>query len=248
MISCGGMVVVPSPVRRQRRRWLAGAALVAVGFVASPSPVPVYDSLPTSDEPYRFVDPPPGAAKTAPPTSVATDTPVAHGANAQGFSLTTQEVGPQLSIFLPQYSLRAAAGPIHVTIAPSAPTDVPSGLVANGNTYTLAFSAPGGPVTVDPVHAAIATLYLRSVDRSTPGPTMYYRAGADAAWQALQTSAGGFDVRVAGFKGPGQYQLFRPPATKAKGGGAPVLPLVLVGILVLLGAVVLVVRLRASDE
>jgi len=239
------MDVVPSP----GHRWLAGALLVGAGFLASPSALPVYDGLPSSDEPYRYVSPPPGATKTAPPTSVASDTPVVHGTNAQGFSLQTAEVGPQLSVFVPQSALRAARGPIHVAIAPSAPTGAPPGQVANGNTYTITFTAAGGPVTMDPLHAAIATLYLRSTDRSTPQPNMYYRAAAADAWQALQTTAGGFDVRVAAFKGPGEYQLFRAPQAAAeKKGRSPVLAVVIVGIVVLLGAVVLVIRLRAAPE
>lgn len=231
-----------------RRRWLAGALLIGVGVLASPSPVPVYDGLPNSDEPYRYVTPPAGAAKTAPPTSVASDTPVVRGTNAQGFSLQTAEVGPQVSVFVPQSALRAARGPIHVTIDPKAPADAPAGLRADGNTYVFAFSAPGGPVTLDPSHAAIATLYLRATDRRTPQPTMYFRPSAAGPWQALQTSAGGVDVRVAAFKGVGDYQLFRAPTTGKKGGGNGALPLVLVGILVLLGAVVLVIRLRAAPE
>ena len=228
-----------------RRRWLAGAVLVGVGYLASPSPVPVYDGLPNSDEPYRWVSPPAGATKTAAPTSVASDTPVVKGSNAQGFSLQTGEVGPQLSLFVPQAALRAARGPIHVTIEPSAATGVPAGQRADGNTYTIAFTAPGGPVTVDPAHAAVATLYLRSTDRASPQPTVWFRADAAAAWQALQTSAGGFDVRVAAFQGPGQYQLFRVPGAK-KQGTSPVLPIVVVGVVVGVGVVVLVVRLRAA--
>jgi hypothetical protein len=232
-----------------RRRWLAGALLIGVGVLASPSLVPVYDGLPNSDEPYRYVSPPSGATKTAPPTSVASDTPVVRGTNAQGFSLQTSEVGPQVSVFVPQYALRAAQGPIHVTVDPKAPTDVPTGLRADGNTYAFAFSAPGGPVTLDPSHAAIATLYLRATDRKTPQPTMYYRPSAAGPWQVLQTSAGGVDVRVAAFKGAGDYQLFRTPTPAGKkSGGNRALPLVLVGILVLLGAVVLVVRLRSAPE
>jgi len=81
-------------VRSGSTRWLAGAVLVTVGWLASPNAVPVYDGIAAPDEPYRYVSPPSGASKTAPPTSVSTDTPVAHGANAQGLSLQTAETGP----------------------------------------------------------------------------------------------------------------------------------------------------------
>ena len=235
---------------RLSRRWLAGGLLVGLGWLASPTPVPVYDGLPNSDEPYRYVSPPAGVAKTAPPTSVASDTPVASGGNAQGFSLQTGEVGPQVSVFVPQYALRAARGPIHVTIAPSAPTDVPAGLRADGNTYTFAFTAPGGPVTLDPAHAAIATLYLRSTSRATPQPTLYFRTAEGSTWQALQTTAGGFDIRVAAFKGAGQYLLLRPDSAGSTSSSSPLQSLAVVGGAVVLSvlAVVLVVRLRSPAE
>jgi hypothetical protein len=232
-----------------RHRWLAGALLVGLGWLAAPSSVAVYDGLPNSDEPYRYVSPPPGAPKTAPPTSAVTDTPVQAGGNVRGLSMQTNEVGPQLSVFLPQYSLSAKAGPIHIAISPVAPTDAPSGTKVDGNVYVFALSSPAGEVTLDPTHGAQATLYLRATSQRTPQPGMYYRPTGSAPWQALATSSGGFDIRVASFKGAGQYVLaLLPTADPKHGGGTPVLPLVAVGVLVLLVAVVLLVRLRARSE
>jgi hypothetical protein len=230
-----------------RRRWLAGALLVGVGWLAAPSPVAVYDGLAAPDEPYRYVSPPPGV-KTAPPTSTAVDTPVQNGGNVRGLSFQTSETGPQVSAFLPQYALSATSGPIHITVSPAAPTDPPPGATVDGNVYVFTLSSPAGDVGFDPVHGANATLYLRATSQRTPQPGMYFRPDAQAAWTALPTTSGGLDIRVASFKGKGEYVLALAAAVKAKaGGGAPVLPLVLVGILVVLAAVVLVVRLQARS-
>jgi hypothetical protein len=236
------------PVNSARRRWIAGALLVGVGWLASPSAVPVYDGISAPDEPYRYVSPPPGATKTAPATSVSVNTPVAGGSNSQGLSLQTGETGPQMSVFLPQFAMRAATGPIHIAVTPAAPTDLPPGATADGNVYVIAMTAPGGPVTLDKKYAAIATLYLRATSQRAPQPTMYYRPAAGAAWTALGTTAGGLDIRVSSFPGAGQYVLAKAGTAAAAnaGSGMPVLPIVLVGVLVVLAAAVVVVRLRSA--
>ncbi|MFN2540200.1 MAG: hypothetical protein ABR549_18885 [Mycobacteriales bacterium] len=238
------MVVVISA----RRRWLAGAVLVGVGWLASPAPVPVYDGLGAPDEPYRYVAPPAGAAPTAPPTSASTDTPVVNGGNVRGLSVQTGEQGPQLSVFLPQYALSANRGPIHISATPAAPTDAPPGTKVDGNVYVFGLAAPGGVVSLNPKYGGTATLYLRSTSQRTPQPAMYFRTDGTAPWSPLATTAGGFDVRVASFRGAGQYVLALAATAKSSGGGVPVLPLILLGILVALTAVVMVVRLRARAE
>lgn len=233
-----------------RGRWLAGALLVAVGWLASPGAVPVYDGIAAPDEPYRYVAAPPGASRTAPPTSAAAVTPVVLGANSQGLSLQTAETGPQFSLFLPQLSMRAAKGPIRIAVTPAAPAGLPPGTRADGNTYEVALTSPAGPVTMDPKYAAIATLYLRSTSQAQPQPTVWFRPAAGGALTALQTTAGGLDVRVASFRGAGQYVLLKSTAAAAsrKGSGVPVLPLVLLGVLVVLAVAVLAVRMRAAPD
>jgi hypothetical protein len=232
-----------------RRRWLAGALLVGVGWLASPSAVPVYDGVAAPDEPYRYVVPPAGATRTAAASSAATDIPVKNGGNAQGFSMQTNEVGPQVSVFLPQLALSAKGSPLHASITPAAAADVPTGLTADGNAYVFAFTAPGGPVTVNETYAGTSTLYLRATNQRQPQPVMYFRPDPTSTWTRLDTTSSGLDVRVAGFRGPGQYVLIDvPKAASSSGGGTPLLPLVLVGILVVLVAVVMVVRLRAAAE
>ena len=180
--------------------------------------------------------------------TISTTVPVQNGGNARSLSLQTAEQGPQVSVFLPQYSLSARTGPIRISVSPEAPADAPPGTSADGNVYVFAFVSPGGTVTLNPKYGGTATLYLRATSQRQPQPTMYYRADGSASWQQIPTTAGGLDIRVASFRGPGHYLLAVAPTEKAKsGGGVPVAPLVLLGVLVALVAVVLVVRLRASS-
>jgi hypothetical protein len=229
-----------------RRRWAVGALLVSLGWLASPSAVPVYDGLGQPDEPYRYVTAPKGATKTVPPEGVTATSPVKDGRNTNGLSVQTAEQGPQVSVFLPQFSLASDGSLITVRITPEAPVGGPAGMEVDGNVYRVELTDPAGPVTLTE-RAAVATLYLRATSQEQPQPTMYYRPSPSGEWKALSTTAGGLDVRVASFVGAGDYVVARAPS-KDDGGGAPVLPLVLVGVLVLLVGVVLVVRLRASTE
>jgi hypothetical protein len=231
---------------RGRRRWLAGLALVVVGWLLSPNAVPIYDGIGQPDEPYRYVAPPPGATRTAGATAGGAQTPVTAGRNLNGLSVQTKEQGPQFSVFLPQGSLASPTGPITISIEPEAPAAAPPGAVIDGNVYLVTFATPASaPVTLTE-KAAIATLYLRSTSQRTPQPTMYYRPTTDAAWRPLTTTAGGLDLRVASFVGAGEYAVARVPSKDGGGGKRPVLPLLLIGALVVLSAVVLAVRLRAG--
>jgi len=75
---------------------------------------------------------------------------------------------------------------------------------------------------------------------------MEHRDAAGQRWQLLHTSRGGADVYVASLPYVGQYALVFLRATPTSGrGGVPVLPLVLGGAVVLLGAAVVVVRVRS---
>jgi hypothetical protein len=229
-----------------RRRWLAGAALVTVGWLATPQPVPVYDGVSAPDEPYRYVSAPGGATTTAPPTTATATTPVKDGRSVLGLSVATREQGPQFSLYLPPMAM-AAKGTITVTATPSAPTDEPAGATIDGNVYTLQLTSTDGPVTLTE-KAAIATLYLRATSAKQPPPVLQYRPAPGSPWQALKTSRGGSDFYVGRFEAPGQFAIAFANATKSKGGGLPVLPIVGVGALVVHVGVVVVVRLRSPQE
>jgi hypothetical protein len=228
-----------------RRRWVAGVLLVTLGALASPGFVPIYDGFGQPDEPYRYVTRPAKAPKTAAATTGTVQTPVKAGLSVNGFSVATAESGPQFSLFVPAGGLATTGTRIVVTVTPQAVSDGPTATQVDGNVYEVKLDAGGAPVTLTAA-AAISTLYLRSTSQKTPQPTMFFRATPTEAWTRLKTDAAGLDVRVASFRGQGQYVVAFEAVAAKKGGGAPVLPLVLVGILVLLVGVVLVVRLRAE--
>jgi hypothetical protein len=230
--------VIPVP-----RRWAAAAAVVTLGWLATPNAVPIYDGVGQPDEPYRYVTAPQGYQATSPATSGTVQSPVVDGVNSQGMSAQTMERGPQASLFVPPKGLAAAGGPISVTITPLAATSPPAGAVVDGNLYRLSITSPAGPVTLTP-QAAIATLYLRSTMSVQPGPVMEYRPDASQDWRALKTSRGGQDIYVSTFPGAGEYAL---AFTKtAAGKGSSPLPFVLIGGGVLLVGIVVVIRVRAK--
>lgn len=227
----------------QARRWAAAALLVGVGWLLSPSPVPVYDGISAPDEPYRFVDPPKGAKATSAPTSATSRTPVQGGLGTNGLNIATGETGPQFSLYLPPRSMQTTGSEVVVSAEPGAADVQPAGRTIDGNLYTVRFSAP---VTLTD-KAALATLYLRATSARQPGPVVEYRPRASDPWRELKTARGGMDIYVAQFAGAGQYALAFAP-TAASGGGFPVVPVAITGGVVFLAVVLLLVRLRSTPE
>ncbi len=229
-----------------RRRWLAGALLVGAGWLVTPQPVPVYDGIGTPDEPYRFVAAPPGATQTAVPTTAFAQTPVKKGRGTNGLSVTTTEVGPQFSLFLPPMAMATTGESIAVKAEPTAPTTQPQGAKIDGNVYALTLTSTA-PITLTE-KAALATLYLRATSAKQPPPAIIFRSEQAQPWKALKTSRGGQDFYVTAFPGPGEFAVAFADVAAKDDDTFPVLPVVLGGVLVLLVAVVLVVRLRSAPE
>lgn len=227
-----------------RRRWAGAALVLGLGWLATPQPVAVYDGVGVPDEPYRYVQRPPGKQPTAAPTTAIAQTPVKSGVGTNGLSVSSAEQSAQFSLFVPPSGMAAPSGTIEVKAVPQAPTDQPNGALIGGNVYVVTLTAASGPVTLTD-KAAIATLYLRATT-SIDGWLMEYRPQPSDAWKVLPTSRGGTDSFVATFAGPGQYALARSVA--AAGGGTHLLPFVILGVIVLLVVVVVVVRLRATPE
>jgi hypothetical protein len=227
-----------------RRRWLAGAVLVGIGWLLSPSAVPVYDGVGVPDEPYRYVAPPKDRPPTADPTVATGTTPVAKGVGTNGMIVATKEQTPQFSLFVPPGALATGKGPIEVKATPEAPADQPTGRTIGGNVYVVTVTSPGGAVTTTD-KIAIASLYMRAFDGSE-GWVMQHRTARTDPWVALQTSRGGTDSWVSSFKGPGDYALARVPT--AAGKKSSVLPWVLGGGVAVLIIVIVAVRLRSAPE
>lgn len=225
-----------------RRRWFAAATLVAVGWLVTPQPVPVYDGLHVPDGPYRYVAPPPGAKPTAGATSAQAQTPVSKGASTNGLTVATGETGPQFSLFLPPGAMAGPDGKIEVRVEPQAPTDPPPGATVDGNVYVVSLAPHGVSLTAQ---SAISTLLLRSASASGNSPVMHYRADAAQAWRALKTTRGGAHGYSSSFPGPGQFAL-AVTAVSEDGGGVPVLSLLLGAGVVLLVGLVVVLRPRTT--
>ena len=229
-----------------RRFWLAALLLVALGWLVSPAPVPIYDGVGVPDEPYRFVTPPAGVSATAPPTVATATTPLKNGVSVRGLVLSTAEQSPQFSLYVPPASMASKGREITVRAEPTAPTDPPGGKVIGSNIYRVTFTDPAGPVTVTPSLGA-ASMYLRAFDTSD-GWALQYRETTTSAWQQQETARSGTDTFVGSFVGPGDYALAKSPTESGEGGGVAVLPLALGGSLLLVVLVIIVVRLRAAPE
>jgi hypothetical protein len=229
-------------VRLVRR---AGVALVLVtlGRLLSPAAVPVYDGLGAPDEPYRYAAPPAGTGRTAPPTTATATSPLVNGRTRNGLSVTSAENGPQVSVYLPVGALASSGSSVVVTATPVAPTDQPPGGRIDGNVYDVAFRA-AGPVTLTS-SAALAQITLRATTPPRVPPVMEHRSAAGQPWQPLKTVRFGFDIYTSDFTGPGQYALAVVKVAPQKKGASPT-PYLLLGGVVLLVAVVVVVRLRAT--
>lgn len=227
-----------------RRRWVAGALLVGVGWLVTPSAVPVYDGVGVPDEPYRFVHAPPGRPATAEPTEAVATTPVVKGVGTNGMIIATAEQAPQFSLFIPPGALASDRGPIQAKATPIAPAGEPTRAVIAGNAYLVTVSGPGGAVTTTD-KIGIASLYLRALDGSE-GWVMQHRSAHADPWVAVETSRGGTDSWVSSFKGPGEYALAK--AGSGAAGGASVLPWVLGGGVALLILLVVAIRLRSKPE
>ncbi len=233
---------------RNSRRVGAAGLLVTAGLLLSPSAVPVYDGVGVPDEPYRYVAAPAGRPRTAAATPAVATSPVRAGASSNGLTLSSAEVGPQVSVFVPAGALGVAgagSSTVTVRVEPQAPADPPPTARTDGNVYRFTLIDPAGPVVLTP-KAALATLYLRATTAQQPGPVMEHRSDAHRPWTALPTSRGGQDIYVAGFVGAGDYVLAFPIAARAASHRS-VLPYVLVGLLLVLVALVLVIRLRSAS-
>jgi hypothetical protein len=226
-------------------RLVIAVLLVAAGRLLSPDAVPVYDGIGAPDEPYRYVQPPPGSAKTAPPTVARASSPVVAGRSSYGLSAATAETGPQFSLFLPPQALATKDRTVSVRVEPVAPTDQPAGATIDGNVYEVSLVAHS-PVTLTD-KASLATLYLRATTAKQPGPKMEHRATLTEPWKPLRTVRGGQDVYVSSFPGPGFYALaFASSPPKKSGGGLSPVPLIALGSVVAATSVVVVVRLRSA--
>jgi hypothetical protein len=218
------------------RRWLAGAVLVTLGWLASPTSVPVYDGIGT-DEPYRF------AGRTPAPSSASTTVRVQDGVSA-GIEFKTTETGPQLIVSLSSGALQTTASRLTVTAQPLAPDGSPPRGAFDGNVYRIA-TTPAATVRSD----ASGFVFMRAAVMTKPRPIVVFRSGPGAAWREVTSSAYGRDNLATPFKAVGDYAVVRLPGAKdISSGGLGLTRVLFLGGGVLLLVVVTVLVLRRSHE
>lgn len=184
----------------------AGLALVAVAQLApAPHATPLFDGIFVED-PYRYVQPPPGAAGD--PLPVEVTTPVADGA-VPLIAIATGEAPPQAQLIAQAdaFSISAAATSIVLLLQPSAPADPQ----VSGNVYSIrATDQAGAPLELRP--DTLVTIILRSPDPNATGRVARFDG---TTWVALPTEHGGLpDLFAANITELGEYGvLLTGPAT-----------------------------------
>ncbi len=170
---------------------------------------PIYDGLPLQTEPYRYLQPSPGQATTAPPTSGSEN--VKPSIQGLPFIANTNESPPQAEL---QADPNALAIPpsvpsLTITITPVPPAvPIPNGRL-DGNSYRMAITVPGGaPVGVLP--GKHVTVFLRGT--GVNGKTVIDRFSA-GRWSQLSTQAPGTGFHAADSDQLGDFALVLLPGS-----------------------------------
>lgn len=221
---------------------LAGGLLLLLGWLAAPSGPPLYDGIGFPDEPYRYAGLTRSAAPTPPPSVGRTSLTVTAGSNADQTYVSSDEQGPQVTVFVSQRLLGAAgATRIDVSVTPTAP----DGSISN--VYVLAATSDAGPVQMaQPPDSAV--VQLRAPSAPPPPAVLAYRAVGGSGWQLLPTSRVGTEIYQARLVGLGNYALVAAPVLPARadpGVSTPALLGLALLVLVLVMALV-VLRVRRS--
>jgi hypothetical protein len=183
----------------QIMRWALALVLVSLGWLASPSAVPVYDGVGNPDEPYRLVG-------GTPAPGVATITVRA----GDGLELKSNEQGPQVLLDLGEGALQGSSRSVTLTAAPVTPDGAPTRGTFDGNAYRFTASGDGHLVA----ERAQGFLFLRAAVMTKPDPVIEFRSSPSAAWQEVRTARVGRDILSTPFRALGDYAVVRPPGAK----------------------------------
>lgn len=185
------------------------AVALALAAAVGPSTVPIYDGIGNPDEPYRYVNPPPGYRDTKPPTTATGTLKVSQGQSASA-QINTAEVGPQLALFVPPGALASstAATTVMVTAAPvAAPHDLPDDGTIVGNVYRITATASGGSVDLIGFGESAPVLDMRAPTARQPGPVFEHLD--NGRWTAYPTSRIGNDIYRTRAPALGEWALVR---------------------------------------
>ena len=218
------------------RKLLAALAVVTLGWLASPSAVPVYDGVGAPDEPYKYV-----GRSNAPASSVSVSTQVSAGVSGS-LSLRSAESGPQVLVDLGSGAFAASTATVALTVTAVAGdgTTVPQGRI-DGNVYRVTAS-PGARL----LPSVQGFVFLRAAVMTKPDPVVVHRATEGDAWEKVKTVRAGQDILSTPFRALGDYAVVRVPGAKplSQSGGLSSGRLLVLGGGVLLLIVVTVVILR----
>lgn len=223
------------------RRIAAAIAILLGAWLIWPAVVPLYDGPGNPDEPYRYVDAPAGSKQSGPPTTATAAVAVRNGVNTAAI-VNSAEQGPQVSVYVPPGSLQAPPGAtsITVTATPSAPKPpLPSDGTLVGDVYTIAATAPGGPVTtIGKGESQTPTLQMRAPTAKQPGPTFERFDGKK--WTPSETIRVGQDRYQTSAAQLGMWALVQQGSGSSGLGGGQLVMLVL-GIAILVVVVIIMV-------
>jgi hypothetical protein len=244
--------------RRQAGVVLAALAALALAWVVvTPKSVPLYDGIGAPDEAYRYVQPPSGTKPTKPPLPATADSDAGQGTNPHPFYVSSDEIGPQVLLFINRGALDApSATGVRVTATPLAPDHQPTVGSIDGNVYRVAATALVGTTEKGAIkfgsgsQAADTTVTLRATTARQPGPSFVYRLTPAAKWRTINTVRVGNDIYRAQLANTGDYALAFGVAASGSGHGSALAPVLEIGgpVVAILVALIVVVRLTRRRQ
>jgi hypothetical protein len=221
-----------------------GAAFVLLALVwvvrGSHAGPPIYDGLPLQTEPYRYLQPPPGQATTAPPTSASEN--VKPSNLGLPFIVNTNESPPQAELQADPdaFAIPPSTPNLTITITPVSPAaPIPNGRL-DGNVYRMSVTLPGGaPVVVRP--GKHITVFLRGT--GALGKTVMDRF-SDGRWTSLVTTLPGSGYHAADSDRLADFTLVLLPGSAGLSGGVRAAIAVAAFVLVIAVLLYVVRRLR----
>lgn len=191
---------------------VTGLAMTALGQLQSGGhPAPLFDGLVVED-PYRFVEPPPGGAGDP---FAASEAETVRDGSVPLLAIATDELPPQAQLIAQADAFEIGPGTtsIVVSIQPLAPGD----RQVAGNVYRFAANDQTG-AALPIVPGALVTIVLRG-SQPDPGATVGRRDGAQ--WLTLPTQHGGLpDLYAANIDRLGDFAVL----TSAGPGGTGASP------------------------
>jgi hypothetical protein len=203
------------PDARRRGWWailLSVLGVAAVMLLQPMSSPPLYDGIGFPDEPYRWVQPPPGWGKTPAVTPASAKVTVEADGVVPTLKGLSAEQGAQVAFQIESGNLVVPKGTTSLeaeaVAGPNPPEPPPAGTLAS-NVYTLSVKADkAGPLTVAPGKTLI--INMRSEKPSNEDVVLQMYAGG--TWTQVATARVGNDIYAAELPALGQFALVRLPA------------------------------------